>query len=202
MIDELRIYTLSAGAMPAYLDAAEHVAVPLRGDRYGRLLGFWTGAVGAVNRVFNLWQHDSLDARQARRAELDQLDGWRNDYLPRVRPLMLDQTIRLLDAVIAVAPPASHALYEARFLRARAGRGRQLAAALAERAREDSTIGLWTVIAPDPNEVVQLCAYASVADRFTAPASDALYALLEAHGAAIDRVDSSLLRAANHSPLR
>jgi hypothetical protein len=201
MVDELRIYTIAAGAMNAYLHAAEHVAVPVRGDRHGRLLGFWTGAIGAVNRVFNLWRHESLDKRQAVRAELQALEGWRNDYLPRVRPLMLDQTIRLMDALVVADPPAAHAVYEARFYRARTGHAAQIAKGLAETAARDRTIGLWSTIAPDPNEVVQLCGFASLEERFVsmraAPAD-----LLSEHGAHVDRVESTLLLAANHSPLR
>ena len=203
MIDELRIYTLAAGAMPAYLDAAEHVAVPVRGDRHGRLVGFWTGVVGAVNRVFNLWRHDGLDARQRVRAELDALDGWRNDYLPRVRPLMLDQTIRLMDAVIAPEPPTTYALYEVRFYRARPGHARRLAAAIADEASRapDGTIGLWTLIAPDPNEVVQLCGFSSVEQRFPRGLSSVSDMLVQ-HGTSIDRVESSIVVPANHSPMR
>ena len=200
MIDELRIYTVAAGAMNAYMHAAEHVAVPVRGDRHGRLIGFWTGALGAVNRVFNLWRHQSLDTRQAVREQLQALDGWKNDYLPRVRPLMLDQTIRLMDSVIVLDPPGRHAIYESRFYRARPGHAAQLAKGLAESAARDRTIGLWTTIAPDPNEVVQLCGFDSIDERFptmrTSPAD-----ILSEHGARIDRVESSLLVPANHSPL-
>ncbi|MFN7634231.1 MAG: NIPSNAP family protein, partial [Acetobacteraceae bacterium] len=71
MIDVLRIYTLRAGAMTRYMDLAERVAAPLRGDRFGTLLGFWAGEAGAANSVFNLWRHEDLETRRRLRLDLE-----------------------------------------------------------------------------------------------------------------------------------
>jgi hypothetical protein len=50
--------------------------VPFRGDRYGKLLGFWSCEIGAVNCVFNLWEHESVATREALRIELQKQDVW------------------------------------------------------------------------------------------------------------------------------
>ena len=65
MIDELRIYRLVPGGLADYLKHAGEVAMRLRGDDYGKLLGFWYAEIGAVNCAFNLWQHQDLNSRQA-----------------------------------------------------------------------------------------------------------------------------------------
>ncbi len=82
MLHELRFYEIVAGRLAGYIDHAGAVAVPFRGDRYGKLLGFWSCEIGAVNCVFNLREHENVATREALRADLQQQDVWRNEYLP------------------------------------------------------------------------------------------------------------------------
>jgi len=201
MIDELRIYTLRAGAMTRYMDLAERVAVPLRGDRFGTLLGFWAGEAGAANSVFNLWRHEDLETRRRLRLDLEQLPGWREQYLAGVRPLMLRQVVRFLDPVLPLRPlgPAAH-VYECRLIRTLAGEAGSLARAIAA-APEDGTIGVWTTSAGPINEVVQILAHRDIAARMARGwhRPDVPLALW---GGWIEEVESSLMLAAPHSPLR
>jgi hypothetical protein len=201
MIDELRIYTLRAGAMPAYLKLAEEVAVPIRGDRHGRLLGFWAGEIGAANSVFNLWQHDDLNRRQEVRAELERLEAWRRDYLAAVRPLMQQQVIRFLQAVVPAAPPAIIGnLYEVRLVRTRVGEAQAVAARLADHHPSVGvTVGVWTTLAGQLNEVVQILAYADPAARLGRSLHRPDEPLL---GPDVEAIESSLVLPAAHSPMR
>lgn len=201
MIDELRIYTLRAGAMTRYMDLAERVAVPLRGDRFGTLLGFWAGEAGAANSVFNLWRHEDLETRRRLRLDLEQLPGWREQYLAGVRPLMLRQVVRFLDPVLPLRPPGAAAhVYECRLIRTLAGEAGSLARAIAA-APEDGTIGVWTTSAGPINEVVQILAHRDIAARMARGwhGPDGPLALW---GCWIEEVESSLMLAAPHSPLR
>jgi hypothetical protein len=200
MVDELRIYTLRPGAMPRYLELAEKVAVPVRGDRHGVLLGFWAGEAGAANAVFNLWRHEDLETRRKVRAELEALPAWREQYLAGVRPLMLRQVVRFLDVVIPLsAPDAPCGLYEIRLIRSRAGEAGALARVMAADG-EAGQIGLWTTSAGPINEVVQLLAIADPAARFARSLHED--GPLARHGAMIEEIETSLMLAAPHSPLK
>ncbi len=202
MVDELRIYTLRPGAMPAYLGLAERVAVPVRGDRYGTLLGFWANEVGAANAVVNLWRHETLETRKALRRELEALPEWRDRYLAGVRPLMLRQVVRFLDAVLPLAQPATPGphWYEQRLFQTRPGEAGALAEALA-REGEPGQIAVWTSFAGPINEVVQLLAHADPAARL-ATSLHARDGVLARHASRIQEVETSLMRPAPHSPLR
>lgn len=201
MVDELRIYTLRPGAMAQYLELAENVAVPVRGDRFGVLLGFWAGEVGAANSVFNLWRHEDLETRRRLRQELEALPEWRERYLSGVRPLMLRQVVRFLDPVLPLsAPPVPAGLYEFRFIRCRAGEAGALALAVAS-APDSGTLGVWTTGAGPINEVVQLLAHADARARFAHPIHGT-DGVLAREAARIEEVESSLALAAPHSPLR
>ncbi|MBN9475521.1 MAG: hypothetical protein ABS43_31925 [Bordetella sp. SCN 67-23] len=207
-IDELRIYTVAPGGLAEYLRLAEEVAVPVRGDAYGRLLGFWFGEIGSAHRVFNLWQHDDLQARQAVRARLAALPAWRDDYVAKVHPLMQEQEIRLMEAVAPMARPAGtdHNVYETRLIRTKVGKAAEFAALLRDTHPDAETVvsvGIWTTLAGRLNEVVQILAYRDVGARLAASlAQDRWRAFLARHGDLVDRIESSLMLAAPHSPLR
>src|SRR5215218_5544590 len=105
MLHELRFYEIKAGRIADYVSHAGKVAVPFRGDRYGKLLGFWTCEIGAMSCAFNLWEHESVTTREALRAELQKQDAWRNEYLAHSQPLMRRQLSRLLQPVGPLTPP-------------------------------------------------------------------------------------------------
>jgi hypothetical protein len=200
MVDELRIYTLRPGAMARYLELAERVAVPIRGNRHGELLGFWAGEVGAANSVFNLWRHDDLEARRKVRAALEALPDWRAEYLAAVRPLMLRQVVRFMDAVLPLtAPAAPCGLYEIRLIRSVAGGSGELARAMATDA-ESGTLGLWITNAGPINEVVQLLALPDARARLARSWHEG--GPMARHAALIEEAETSLMLAAPHSPLR
>ncbi|MGK7870269.1 NIPSNAP family protein [Falsiroseomonas sp. E2-1-a20] len=201
MIDELRIYTLRPGGMARYLDLAETVAVPVRGDRHGQLLGFWANEVGAANAVVNLWRHKSLESRQAVRGTLEALPAWREKYLAGVRPLMLRQVVRFLDPVQPLSVPATPGphVYEQRLFQVRPGEGGRLAEALARQA-EPGQIAVWTTFAGPINEVVQLLAHADPAARL-ARSLHGQDGPLARHAELIQELETSLMLPAPHSPL-
>jgi hypothetical protein len=197
MVDELRIYTLRPGAMGRYMELAEKVAVPIRGDRHGVLLGFWGGEVGAANTVFNLWRHESLEARARVRAALEALPAWREQYLAGVRPLMLRQVVRFMEAVVPLGR-ASSRLYEIRLIRCVAGCAGELSRAMAAEP-EAGQVGLWVTQAGPINEVVQLLAVEDPRARFARSWHEG--GVLATWGQWVEEVESSLMLAAPHSPL-
>ena len=88
MIHELRIYTLAQGALREYIELQQALARPIRGDRYGKLLEYWTAMSGESNRVVHLWEYTSFEERLRLRAELAANPRWRDEYSPRSHPLI------------------------------------------------------------------------------------------------------------------
>jgi hypothetical protein len=206
MLHELRFYEIAAGRLADYVNHAGKVAVPFRGDRYGKLLGFWSCEIGAVNCVFNLWEHESVATREALRADLQQQEVWRKDYLPHSQPLMRRQFSRLLKPLAPVQPPTTSGnVYHMRIFRTRAGKTQQLASVVQNdlapslRAR---AIGCWTGNSGDVNEVVHLSAYAQADGAASVMQSAEWHAFLEAHGESIEDIESSLMLPTYFSPWR
>lgn len=206
MIDELRIYTLATGGLPEYMRLAEDVAVPIRGDDYGKLIGFWFGEIGAANRIFNMWRHESLDRRQAIRVELEKNTRWQTEYVPKIRPLMRDQIIRFMTPLMPLATPAGTGnLYEIRLLRATIGKSRVLAEKLAaaQAGAGMTTVGVWTTFAGQIHEVVHIVAWRDLAARMASTLRQGAWCdLMNDVAGLIEDVDSSLAIPGSHSPLR
>jgi hypothetical protein len=206
MLHELRFYEIAAGKLADYVNHAGEVAVPFRGDRYGKLLGFWSCEIGAVNGVFNLWEHESVATREALRAELQKEAVWRNDYLPHSQPLMRRQFSRLLQPLAAVRPPAAPGnLYQIRIFRTRAGETQALAGAVQNElpaSLSANAIGCWTGNSGDVNEVIFLSAHPQTADVASVMQSADWHAFLKSHGALIEDIQSSLMLPTSFSPWR
>ena len=207
MIDELRSYKIVPGGLADYLKFAEEIAIPFRGDDYGKLLGFWFGEVGAVNSVFNLWQHKDLNTRQALRAKLQEQEVWRAQYLPHAHPLMRQQFVRLMTAVVPFCAPAERGnVYEVRIIRTRTGKAQEVASRFGTGLTADdqaATVGLWTTIAGHLNEVVHISACRDVAARLTRSLQQPEWRhFLGEHGSLVEEIESSLMIPANHSPVQ
>ncbi|HKU94002.1 MAG TPA: NIPSNAP family protein [Vineibacter sp.] len=176
MIYELRTYTLQPGLMPKYLELAEKVGWPARGNNYGRCYGYWTSEFGTLNQVWHLWSFDSYEERTRLRGELMKNETWTQDYVAKIRPLVQRQDLRLLNAVVDVkAPGAGSHIYEVRIYRTLVGQAKPWAelikSYLPVREKYSPLVGLWTGEFPQPNEAVHLWAYSDVNARMQARAA-------------------------------
>src|SRR5262245_7419263 len=99
MIHELRTYTIQPGKLGSYVDHVGKLAVPIRGDRFGKLLGYWSTELGPLNQVVHLWEHTDLAARGIARAGLAANERWVKEYLPVTVPLLASQETILLNPV-------------------------------------------------------------------------------------------------------
>jgi hypothetical protein len=206
MLHELRFYEIAAGKLDDYINHAGKVAVPFRGDDYGKLLGFWACEIGAANCVFNLWEHESVATREVLRAKLATQDVWRNEYLPHSQPLMQRQFSRLLKPLAAPKPPAAAGnLYQMRIFRTRAGKTAAFAALVQNELPaplQAATIAVWTGNSGDVNEVVHLSAYPATASPADIMRSAEWRTFLKQHGEMVEDVESSLMTPAAYSPWR
>src|SRR5262249_48584951 len=70
MIHELRRYQIKPGKLADYVEKSGSIGRVVRGDRYGKLLGYWSTELGPLNQVVHLWEFADLAARTTARAGL------------------------------------------------------------------------------------------------------------------------------------
>lgn len=210
MIHELRIYTLWPGKVPEFLKLAEERAMPIRGDNYGRLVGYWFTEFGPLNQIFHLWEFDDLNTRQEVRAALGQLPAWRSDYVAHVHPLIRHQQIRLMHPRLPLKAPAEPGnVYEYRCYQTALGKAPAFIEAISEampvREKYSQNVCLWHTEAALPNEVSHLWVYKDLETRAKARAAATQdpdwKAFLAKGGAMLEEMHSTLLMPAAFSPL-
>lgn len=212
MIYELRTYTLRPGTVPDMVKAASTVSRDIRGNDFGKLEGYWFTEIGPLNQVMHLWSYSSYDERTRLRTELGKNPRWGSEYLPLIRPLLMRQDIRLLNALIApVAPATTGNIYELRNYRAKPGGAvRQwleiFTAALKHREKYSKIVGLWQAEAGQPNEVCHMWAYPDLNARAKARADatndPGWKEFIGKSGAFLDEMHSTIMLPAPHSPLK
>src|SRR5262249_12774588 len=99
MIYELRTYTVRPGTIGDMVKAASTVSRDIRGDNFGKLEGYWFTEIGPLNQVLHLWSYSDLNERARLRAELAKNTRWASDYIPLLRPILLHQQVRLMNAI-------------------------------------------------------------------------------------------------------
>jgi hypothetical protein len=160
----------------------------------------------------HLWSYSDFDERTRLRGELARNPRWSSEYLPLIRPLLMRQDIRLLNAVKApVAPETTGNIYEFRNYRAKTGGAvRQwldvFTAALPAREKYSKIVGLWQTEAGQPNEVCHIWAYPSLNARTEARANalkdPAWQEFLGKSGPLLEEMHSAIILPAPHSPLK
>ncbi|HEV7368041.1 NIPSNAP family protein [Arenibaculum sp.] len=177
MIFELRTYTLVPGGCEDYLRLNAEVGRAIRGDDYGRFEGGWTTRFGTSARYVHLWSYPDLNERGRLRRALYENRAWVEDYVPRIRPLLLAQENAILLPAIRFAPPAQAGnVYEIWRCRARVGQLRAWLAlqdaALPARDRHGHTVCCWQVEIGQLNAAVLLRAFRDLDDRAVAQARE------------------------------
>jgi hypothetical protein len=212
MLYELRTYTVRPGTLGEMVKAAGTVARDIRGNDFGKLEGYWSTEIGPLNQVMHLWSFSDFAERARLRAELAKNPRWTGEYIPLIRPLMLRQEIRLLNAIRPpVAPASTGNIYELRNYRAKPGGAvRQwldaFTAVLPEREKYSKIVALWQTEAGQPNEVCHLWAYpdlnARAKARGDAMKDPAWQEFLTKGPGFLDEMHSTIMLPAPHSPLK
>ena len=115
MIYELRTYTVKPGTLGDMIKAASTISRDIRKDDYGKLEGYWSTEIGPLNQALHMWSYNSFDERTRMRAELAKNPRWSGEYVPLIRPLLVRQDVRLMNAVRPpVAPASTGNVYELR----------------------------------------------------------------------------------------
>jgi hypothetical protein len=123
MIYELRTYTLQPGTQGQYLKNSAEIGRKIRGDKYGKLEGFWSTEFGTLNQVVHLWAFESLNDRElARRAGEER----RGPRICRTRGALLARE-KSFPVLPLEAARRGRRVYELRWYRAH-GQARRVAA--------------------------------------------------------------------------
>jgi NIPSNAP len=212
MIYELRTYTVKPGTVGDMVKAASTVSRDIRGDNFGKLEGYWFTEIGPLNQVLHMWSYSDLNERAKLRAELAKNARWTGEYIPLIRPTLIRQEVRLMNAIRPpVAPSSTGNIYELRNYRARPlGAVRQWAeaftAALPAREKYSKMVGLWQTETGQPNEVCHIWAYPSLNARAEARANasnDPVWKEFLGKGPAfLEEMHSTIMLPASHSPLQ
>ena len=94
----MRTYDIAMGKTPEYMAAVREVALPVR-ESYGvKLAGWYYTDIGALNKVVHIWAYRDFahfeEAREAFRSD----ERWLNDYVPRVKGIVLRQENQIMRA--------------------------------------------------------------------------------------------------------
>lgn len=175
MIHELRVYDLTPGKAPEYLELFRTFGVP-HVTRHLPMAGYWLTDSGALNRIYHLWIYASLEERAQARVGLGADADWNGGFVPKGFPLIerqqnmmmrLEEGSALLDAVIAgrrrmhpVQDPATPMFGP-----------RLLSLTFGEAPGAGEVLGRWRVMSgARPGAAVSLFAHAPGEDPFAAAA--------------------------------
>lgn len=212
MIYELRTYTVKPGTVGDMVKAASEVSTDIRGNNFGKLEGYWFTEIGPLNQVQHMWSYSDLNERARLRGELARNARWTSEYIPLIRPVLVRQEVRLLNALRPpVAPSSTGNIYELRNYRAKPlGAVRQwteaFTAALPAREKYSKMVGLWQTESGQPNEVCHIWAYPSLNARTEARANaskDPVWGEFLGKGREfLEEMHSTIMLPAPHSPLK
>src|ERR1700759_4185647 len=107
MLYELRTYTLRPGTIGDMVKAASTLSHDIRGNDFGKLEGYWFTEIGPLNQVMHMWSYSDLNERARLRAKLAKNSRWVGEYIPVIRPLLMRQEVRLLNAIKPPVAPGS-----------------------------------------------------------------------------------------------
>ena len=148
MIHELRRYQIKPGKLADYVEKSGSIGRVVRGDRFGKLLGYWSTELGPLNQVVHLWEYPDLAARATARAGLAKDERWTKEYLPVSGPLLETQENMILTPFdwAPFRPTTGMGLHELRAYRLHPGKaaayGEAMREALPLREKHSAPVGL------------------------------------------------------------
>ncbi|WP_232076983.1 NIPSNAP family protein [Variovorax sp. PBL-E5] len=92
----MRSYVLLPGKLPEFMRLMGTEGIAIEQRVLGRMLGFYSTEIGAINKVIHLWAYDSFEDRQCRRAQLAAHPEWAA-FVLKVLPLIQDMNNEILN---------------------------------------------------------------------------------------------------------
>lgn len=100
MVIDYRAYTFRPGTVGQFVKLFREQGLPIQNRILGpeAFAGLFTTEIGNVNEAIHLWRYQDAGERGRKRALLYQDDAFMR-YVAEVRPLMVSQDVRLLNAI-------------------------------------------------------------------------------------------------------
>ena len=95
MIIEQRTYDLYPGRIAEYRQLIETEGIAIQRPILGRLVGYYSSDIGALNQIVHLWAYESMEDRAARRARLFADPAWLA-FSARTQPLLMRMENKIL----------------------------------------------------------------------------------------------------------
>ena len=97
---ELRTYTLYVGKMAEATKLYQELGYPAfeKGGHSKNLIGYFQGDTGTINQIIHLWTHDDDAGRRAHWAAVFANKAFTEGFVPKFRPLVMTQEVKLLHA--------------------------------------------------------------------------------------------------------
>lgn len=97
---ELRTYTLYVGKMAEATKLYQEIGFPAlhAGGHDKNLVGYFQGDTGVINQLVHLWKFEDDADRRAHWAGVFANKGFAEDFVPKFRPLVMQQEVKLLNA--------------------------------------------------------------------------------------------------------
>lgn len=96
MFVEMRTYTLHPGKIATYLNLYETQGIAIQKRILGRMVGYYSTEIGALNQIVHMWAYEELSERTEKRAKLAADPGWQA-YVAQIQPLMMSQESKILN---------------------------------------------------------------------------------------------------------
>jgi len=96
MFVEMRTYTLHPGKIAAYLGLYESEGMAIQKPILGRMVGYYSTEIGALNQIVHMWAYEDLKERSEKRARLQADPRWQ-EYLKKTGPLLVSQESKILN---------------------------------------------------------------------------------------------------------
>ena len=149
---------------PKLLKLKQEVGDVLRGSAYGKNYGSWISEFGQLNQIWELWAYDSSADYEYLNIKLLNNKEWVNEYCNLATDWINDRNIRLMKSQYDFKTSITQEnIFEYRYYILKNGMGKKwidlLKHVLPVRETYSELVGLWSTIAPQPNEVSHLWRY-------------------------------------------
>ena len=95
---ELRTYTMYVGKMAEGVKLYTEIGFPAmqKGGQDKKLVGYFQSDVGTINQLVHMWKFDDDADRRRHWAGLYSNPDFMNNFVPKFRPLLMSQEVKLL----------------------------------------------------------------------------------------------------------
>ena len=105
IIYDVRTYELRPGTLNEYMTAVRELGLPIRESHGVKLAGWYYTEIGILNQVIHIWAYQDIEDMENKMQAFRSDPRWVNEYVPRVRDMVVSQTNQVMNAPDFLSPP-------------------------------------------------------------------------------------------------